>query len=66
MSYEEQSRLFNQLPKHLLKMALFKVNTGCREAEVCALKWNGKSRYRNEDQCFYDPPANVKNRQSVS
>jgi integrase len=40
MSPEEQSRLFNELPEHLLKMALFKVNTGCREAEVCALRWD--------------------------
>jgi integrase len=39
MSWEEQSILFGELPAHLQKMALFKVNTGCREQEVCKLKW---------------------------
>lgn len=39
MNWEEQTRLFDELPKHLKKMSLFKVNTGCREGEVCALRW---------------------------
>ena len=30
---------FRQLPTHLSQMALFKVNTGCREQEVCGLRW---------------------------
>lgn len=38
MSWEEQSILFNELPGHLQTMALFKVNTGCREQEVCKLR----------------------------
>jgi integrase len=40
MSWEEQSILFAQLPGHLQTMALFKVNTGCREQEVCKLRWD--------------------------
>ncbi|WP_338101697.1 MULTISPECIES: tyrosine-type recombinase/integrase [Pseudomonas] len=40
MSWEEQSILFGELPAHLQAMALFKVNTGCREQEVCKLKWD--------------------------
>lgn len=40
MSWEEQSILFGQLPGHLQTMALFKVNTGCREQEVCKLRWD--------------------------
>ena len=39
MSWEEQSILFGELPAHLQTMAMFKVNTGCREQEVCKLKW---------------------------
>ncbi|WP_231987183.1 tyrosine-type recombinase/integrase [Pseudomonas prosekii] len=39
MSWGEQSILFGELPSHLQKMALFKVNTGCREQEVCKLRW---------------------------
>jgi integrase len=40
MSWEEQSILFAELPGHLQTMALFKVNTGCREQEVCKLRWD--------------------------
>ncbi|WP_256587620.1 tyrosine-type recombinase/integrase [Pseudomonas sp. HLS-6] len=40
MSWEEQSILFGELPGHLQTMALFKVNTGCREQEVCKLRWD--------------------------
>ena len=40
MSWEEQSILFAELPAHLQTMALFKVNTGCREQEVCKLHWS--------------------------
>ncbi|MBP6104347.1 MAG: tyrosine-type recombinase/integrase [Gammaproteobacteria bacterium] len=39
LSWDEQTCLFNELPEHLKKMALFKVNTGCREQEVCQLRW---------------------------
>ena len=39
LSWEEQKKLFAELPDHLLHMALFKVNTGCREHEVCQLRW---------------------------
>jgi len=28
------------LPPHLTRMALFKFNTGCREQEVCKLRWD--------------------------
>ena len=40
LSWEEQSVLFAELPAHLQPMALFKVNTGCREQEVCKLRWD--------------------------
>ena len=39
LSWEEQTRLFRELPPHLARMALFKVNTGTREQEVCGLRW---------------------------
>ena len=34
MSRDEQVRLFKELPAHLARMALFKVNTGCRDQEA--------------------------------
>jgi integrase len=40
LSWEEQSVLFAELPAHLQRMALFKVNTGTREQEVCKLRWD--------------------------
>jgi integrase len=39
LSREEQGLLLQQLPDHLARMALLKVNTGCREQEVCGLQW---------------------------
>ena len=40
LSWEEQRMLFGELPGHLERMALFKVNTGTREQEVCNLRWD--------------------------
>lgn len=38
LSWDEQNRLFNALPKHLERMPLFAVNTGCRDREICQLR----------------------------
>lgn len=40
LDWEEQKILLNELPDYLQKMALYKVNTGCREQEVCKLRWD--------------------------
>lgn len=40
LSWEEQDRLFALLPLYLRRMALFKVNTGLRDQEVCRLQWD--------------------------
>jgi len=39
LSWDEQARLFAELPGHLAAMALFAVNTGCRAGEICRLRW---------------------------
>jgi len=39
LDWEEQDRLFAKLPIHLREMALFAVNTGCRDGEICKLRW---------------------------
>ena len=44
LSWEEQAKLFQELPDHLAKMALFAVNTGCRDGEVCGLRWDWGSQ----------------------
>lgn len=40
LNWAEQERLFDALPEHLSDMALFAVNTGCRDGEICNLQWN--------------------------
>ncbi len=32
--------MFRELPDHLAEMVLFAVNTGCRDGEVCGLRWD--------------------------
>jgi integrase len=39
LSIAEQELLFSELSGHLRTMALFKVNTGLRQAEVASLRW---------------------------
>lgn len=39
LNWDEQDRLFAELPPHLVQMGLFAVNTGCRDREVCGLRW---------------------------
>ncbi len=40
LSWAEQNKFFNALPNHLSDMALFAVNTGCRDGENCSLRWD--------------------------
>jgi hypothetical protein len=40
MTWVEQDRLFPSLPGHLARMALFGVNTGLRDANLCGLQWS--------------------------
>lgn len=44
LEWSEQDALFKELPKHLQEMALYAVNTGCREKEVCQLRWSWEVR----------------------
>jgi integrase len=65
LSWDEQFRLLNQLPRHLAKMALFKANTGCREAEVCGLKWEWEDEIPElKVSVFIVPADRVKNRET--
>jgi len=64
LSWEEQARLFQELPPHLAKMALFKVNTGCREGEVCNLRWEWEAGVPEVGtSVFLIPAMRVKNRE---
>ncbi|MGH8755547.1 MAG: hypothetical protein ACREU0_06945 [Burkholderiales bacterium] len=62
LSWEEQDRLFRALPAHLDRMCLFKVNTGCREAEVCGLRWDWELTINEFNTSVFILPAHtVKN-----
>ena len=39
LNRDQEARLFAALPTHLAEMALFAVNTGCRDGEICSLRW---------------------------
>lgn len=39
INWEEEKALLAQLPKHLKEMSLFVLNTGCRDQEICHLRW---------------------------
>jgi integrase len=63
ISWDEQDRLFRYLPRHLAQMCLFKVNTGCREAEVCGMRWSWEVPVTAlEVSVFIIPAHAVKNR----
>lgn len=62
LSWDEQIRLFRDLPDHLARMALFKVNTGCREQKVCRLRWDWEIEVPELDTSVFLIPADrVKN-----
>jgi integrase len=46
LSWDEQALLFPLLPGHLASMALYDVNTGLRDGEVCGLRW----------ECWWEMP----------
>lgn len=63
LSWEEQKRLFEVLPPHLQSMALFAVNTGCRDQEICGLRWDWEVSIPSLSHIlvFIVPGARVKN-----
>jgi len=64
LSWEEQDLLFGHLPQLNRDMALFKVNTGMREQEVCSLEWSWEVKVDAlKTSVFIIPGAIVKNRE---
>src|SRR5690606_29574216 len=54
--------LFQELPDYLARMALYKVNTGCREQEVCRLRWDYEVKVPELDTSVFIIPSDyVKN-----
>jgi integrase len=64
ISWDEQIKLFNQLPLHLRDMCLFAVNTGCRNQEICGLKWDDEVEIPEMGvSVFIIPGERVKNKE---
>ena len=64
LSWDEQHQLFKALPDHLARMCLYKVNTGCREQEVCQLRWDWEIQVPElNTTVFIIPGKQVKNRE---
>ena len=62
LSWDEQDQLLRELPPHLQIMALFVVNTGCRDSEVCRLRWDEEMRLPTlATSVFLLPGRRVKN-----
>ncbi|QJC78913.1 tyrosine-type recombinase/integrase [Pseudomonas umsongensis] len=66
MSWAEQSMLFSEIPDHLLRMSLYKVNTGCREQEVCKLQWDWEIRVPELGASVFLIPADFGGRHEKS
>lgn len=59
---QEQEALFKELPAHLQLMALFAVNTGCRDNEICNLQWDWEVKVPSlKTSVFIVPKELVKN-----
>lgn len=63
LTWEEQDKLIAALPKHLQEMTLFAVNTGCRDSEICSLRWEWEVKVPIADigSVFLIPGERVKN-----
>jgi integrase len=59
LSWDEQKYLLRALPDHLATMALFKVNTGMREQEVCQLRWDWEVEVPELDTSVFLIPFNI-------
>ncbi len=55
LDWDEQTRLFNELPEHLRLMALFAVNTRCRDKEICRLRWEWEVKILGIGSVFLIP-----------
>lgn len=62
LSWTEQTELFRELPDYLSQMALFAVNTGCRDQEICRLRWEWEVKVPQlQTSVFIIPGSRVKN-----
>lgn len=59
ITWDEQTQLFRELPGYLAEMALFAVNTGCRDQEVCGLRWEWECQVSGLTETVFVLPDSV-------
>lgn len=59
LSWREQDRLLALLPRHLADAALFGINTGLRDGEMCALRWDWEVYVQDIQQSVFVLPAHA-------
>lgn len=59
LSLEEQNKLVGNLHERLARMALYAVNTGCRESEICGLRWEWQTDMPDLKGRVFLIPGNV-------
>jgi len=65
ITWDEQDRLFPRLPDRLARKALFAVNTGLRESNVCGLQWTWEVRVPEVARSvFVIPPEAFKSKRA--
>jgi integrase len=57
ITWAEQDQLIRELPAHLQVMALFAVNTGLRQENVCGLRWGWEVFVAEIDRSVFVIPA---------
>ena len=57
ITWEEQDALFRRLPPHLARMALFTINTGLRDSNVCGLQWEWEVKVTEIGRSVFVIPA---------
>jgi len=60
LTWEEQDALLKELPAHLERMAMFCINTGLRDTQICNLQWSWKVNL-GETSAFIIPSRFTKN-----
>ncbi|MES9914093.1 MAG: site-specific integrase [Candidatus Sedimenticola sp. 4PFRAG1] len=59
LSWDEQDRLFASLPDYLADAATFGINTGCREQEICQLRWDWEIDIPDMDTSVFVLPESI-------
>ncbi len=59
LSWSEQDALIRSMPRHLADAVLFAINTGCREQEICQLRWSWEIEIPDLETSVFILPTHV-------